>query len=63
MRQVIYPYLSHNLVNPELSPLLVRDKAHDMTLADEWENLFNVERGGGGDPVKRKPGRPKKEAV
>lgn len=58
----IYPYLSRNLVRPDMAPIVVPDEAYDCALDDEWSNLYGVKRGGSApqvEPEKRKPGRPK----
>lgn len=58
----IYPYLTHNLVRPDMAPIVVPDEAFDRALDAEWFNRYGVDRGGSAptEPVeKRKPGRPK----
>lgn len=65
-----YPYMTRNLVRPDMSPVLVPDEAYDRALCDEWWNPYGVPRAGSAPPVsepepapiKRGPGRPPKGA-
>lgn len=42
-----YPYLAHNLVRPDMTPIPVPDEKYDRALCAEWSNPNGVERGGG----------------
>jgi hypothetical protein len=47
-----YPYLTHNLVRPDMTPVLVPDEAYDRALCGEWSNPYGVVRQGGPVSVK-----------
>lgn len=42
-----YPYVTHNLVRPDMTPFSVPDQAYDEALCDEWWNPNGVVRRGG----------------
>jgi len=61
----VYPYLSHNLVRLDMTPIVVPDSAYDMALDSEWSNPYGVPRvdkpaPSGEEKPKSKGGRPRK---
>lgn len=63
-----YPYLAHNLVRPQMSPIPVPNEAYDRALCVEWSNPYGVPRVGTVDEIapveapKPQRGRPRKES-
>lgn len=56
-----YPYLTRNLVRPDMTPVLVPNEAYDMALCTEWWNPYGVSRVGSAPTEEPKPRRRKKE--
>lgn len=59
----VYPYITRNLVRPDMSPIEVPNEAYDRALCSEWWNPYGVSRVDSApsepasEPAKRGPGR------
>ena len=58
-----YPYMTHNLLRRDMTPIVVPDQAYDESLCSEWWNPHGVARVGSAPaPVQEPKPRKKRES-